>query len=35
MKITEKFVGEGHVTDEIRCDLLKLGWVVIDDDSVE
>jgi hypothetical protein len=29
----EKFVGEGCVTDEIRSDLLKLGWIVIDDDS--
>ena len=28
-----KFVGEGYVTDEIRDDLLKLGWIVIDDDS--
>jgi hypothetical protein len=25
------FVSEGHVTDEIREDLLKLGWVVLDD----
>lgn len=25
------FVGEGVVTDEIRADLLKLGWVVKDD----
>ena len=25
------FVGEGHVTDEIREDLLKLGWIVVDD----
>jgi hypothetical protein len=33
MKITERFVGEGNVTDEIRIDLLKLGWIVIDDDS--
>ena len=33
MKITERFVGEGNVTDEIRSDLLKLGWIVIDDDS--
>ena len=33
MKITERFVGEGCVTDEIRADLLKLGWVVNDDDS--
>ena len=29
------YVGEGHVTDEIRNDLLKLGWIVIDDDSRE
>lgn len=27
----EHFVGEGHVTDEIREDLLKLGWIVIED----
>lgn len=25
------FVGEGHVTDEIREDLLELGWIVVDD----
>ena len=24
-----KFVSEGHVTDEIRIDLLKLGWIII------
>ena len=24
----KNFVGEGHVTDEVRADLLKLGWVV-------
>ena len=35
MKITERFVGEGCVTDEIRADLLKLGWIVIDDDTLE
>jgi len=29
----EEFVGEGYVTDEIREDLLKLGWLVIDDDN--
>lgn len=28
------FVGEGYVTDEIRSDLLKLGWLVIDDDEL-
>jgi hypothetical protein len=27
----KKFVPEGHVTVEIREDLLKLGWIVIDD----
>ena len=27
----EHFVGEGHVTDEIRADLLTLGWIVLDD----
>lgn len=26
------FVGEGFVTDEIRQDLFKLGWLVLDDD---
>ena len=26
----ENFVGEGVVTDEIRADLLKLGWLVAD-----
>jgi len=29
------YVGEGHVTDEIREDLLRLGWIVIDDDSMD
>ena len=28
------YVGEGHVTDEVRDDLLKLGWIVIDDDNL-
>lgn len=28
------YVGEGVVTDEIREDLLKLGWIVIDDDNL-
>ena len=27
------YVGESVVTDEIRQDLLKLGWVVIEDDK--
>jgi hypothetical protein len=26
-----KFVGESEITDEIREDLLKLGWVVVDE----
>ena len=26
-----RFVGESHVTDEIREDLKQLGWVVIED----
>ena len=25
------FVGESHVTDEIREDLKKLGWIVVED----
>lgn len=29
----ESYVGEGCVTDEIREDLLKLGWIVLDDDE--
>lgn len=29
--MAENFVGEGHVTDEIRKDLLALGWTVLDD----
>lgn len=32
---TQSFVGEGYVTDEIREDLLKLGWIVLDDESDE
>lgn len=27
------FVGEGYVTDEIRADLFKIGWVVIEEDK--
>jgi predicted DNA binding CopG/RHH family protein len=26
----EKFVGEGYVTDEVREDLSKLGWIVLE-----
>lgn len=25
-----EFVGEGYITDEVRADLKKLGWVVVD-----
>ncbi len=32
LAITDLFVDEGHVTDEMRADLLQLGWIVIDDD---
>jgi hypothetical protein len=28
-----KYVNEGCVTDEIRSDLLKLGWIVIEEDK--
>ena len=30
--IKNNYVGEGHVTDEIRDDLLKLGWAVLPSD---
>jgi len=33
-EITKQYVGEGYVTDEIRADLLKLGWIVIEDDNL-
>ena len=29
-KLPGDFVGEGHVTDEIRDDLFKLGWIPVD-----
>lgn len=29
--ISSAYVGEGHITDEIRSDLLKLGWIIIED----
>jgi hypothetical protein len=32
-EITKNYVSESVVTDEIRADLLKLGWKVIEDDS--
>jgi hypothetical protein len=31
----KSYVGEGVVTDEIREDLLKLGWIVLDDDILD
>ena len=30
---SKSFVSESYVTDEIRADLLKLGWIVIDDNE--
>ena len=33
--IKNNFVGEGCVTNEIRNDLFKLGWIVIDDDHTD
>ena len=35
LEISKKFVSEMVVTDEIREDLLKLGWIVVDNDSIE
>lgn len=32
---TRQYVGEGHVTDEIREDLMTLGWCVVPDDCNE
>lgn len=32
-KQTLAYVSEGFVTDEIREDLLKLGWIVLDEDN--
>lgn len=31
--ITKSYVSEGVVTDEIRADLLKLGWIVVEECS--
>jgi len=33
--ITEKFIGEGYVTEEICSDLKRLGWIVIDYDDCD
>jgi hypothetical protein len=30
---SKSFVSEGHVTDEIQQDLLKLGWLVLEEES--
>lgn len=30
LKITDLYVGEGHVTDEVRQDLFSIGWIVVD-----
>ena len=35
VEIVNKFVGEGHVTDEVRQDLDRLGWHCVDEDHVE
>ena len=32
---SKAYVGEGVVTDEIRADLLKLGWIVLDDEILD
>lgn len=34
-EIDANYVGEGHITDEIRADLLKLGWTICDPDTNE
>lgn len=33
--LNDGYVGEGYVTEEIRQDLLKLGWITFDEDSKE
>lgn len=33
LEIAKRFVAESVVTDEIRDDLLKLGWIVVEDNS--
>jgi hypothetical protein len=30
--MNQHFVGEGHVTDEIREDFFKLGWILVEND---
>lgn len=31
----KQFVPEGHVTDEVKDDLFKLGWIIIYDESMD
>ena len=31
IEMAKNFVGEGYVTEEIRSDFFKLGWIVVDD----
>jgi hypothetical protein len=33
LDMINQYVGEGHVTDEIRADLLELGWTVVESDD--
>lgn len=33
LDIVNRHVGEGHVTDEVRADLLELGWAVVESDD--
>jgi len=35
LTITEQFVGESYVTEEIRSDLKRLGWIVVDYDDCD
>lgn len=35
LAIFDKFVAESEVTDEIREDLLKLGWIVVDSEAID
>jgi hypothetical protein len=35
MAITQQFVGESYVTEEIRADLKRLGWIVVDYDDCD
>lgn len=33
--VKNNYVGEGTVTDEVRADLFKLGWLVINEDNLD